>query len=69
MDLALFARGKRFILKKCKYLIEAYKQAVWNDKKENERLDDFTSDIDSLDANEYSYFAYYDKLLTDIRKY
>lgn len=66
MDLTLFARSKRFILKNCKYLIQAYEQAVWNDKKENERLDDFTSDIDSLDANEYSYFPYYDKLLTDI---
>lgn len=69
MDLTLFARGKRFILKKCKYLKEAYEQAVWDDKKENTRLDDFTSDIDSLDANEYSYFAYYDKLLTNIRPY
>ena len=67
MDLTLFARHKRFILKKCKYLKEAYEQAVWDDKKENTRLDDFTSDIDSLDANEYSYFPYYDKLLTDIQ--
>lgn len=69
MDLTLFARGKRKILKKCKYLIAAYEQAVWNEDKENERLDDFTSDIDSLDANEYSYFAYYDKLMTDIKFY
>lgn len=69
MDLALFAKNKRFILKNCKHLIEAYEQAVWDDKKENTRLDNFTSDIDSLDANEYSYFAYYDKLLTDISYY
>ena len=69
MDLTLFARGKRKILKNCKYLIEAYEQAVWDDKHENIRLDDFTSDIDSLDANEYSYFPYYDKLLTDIKFY
>lgn len=69
MDLTLFARGKRKILKNCKNLIEAYQQAVWDDKKENTRLDDFTSDIDSLDANEYSYFPYYDKLLTDIKYY
>lgn len=67
MDLALFAKGKRFILKKCKHLKEAYEQAVWDDKKVDTRLDDFTSDIDSLDANEYSYFSYYDKLMTDIR--
>lgn len=69
MDLTLFARGKRKILKKCKYLIAAYEQAIWDEKKENTRLDDFTSDIDSLDANEYSYFPYYDKLLTDIEFY
>ena len=69
MDLALFAKGKRVILKDCKHLIEAYKTAVWDDKKEDTRLDDFTSDIDSLDANEYSYFPYYDKLLTNIRQY
>lgn len=69
MDLTLFARRKRYILKKCKYLIQAYEQAVWDEKKSDTRLDNFTSDIDSLDANEYSYFAYYDKLLTDIRSY
>lgn len=67
MDLTLFARGKRFILKKCKHLKEAYEQAVWDEKKADTRLDDFTSDIDSLDANEYSYFPYYDKLLTDFK--
>ena len=69
MDLTLFARGKRFILKNCKYLIEAYQMAVWDEKKENTRLDDFTSDIDSLDANEYSYFPFYDKLLTEMREF
>ena len=69
MDLTLFARSKRYILKSCKNLIEAYKQAVWDDKKENTRLDDYSSDIDSLDANEYSYYPYYDKLLTDIEIY
>ena len=69
MDLALFAKGKRYILKKCEYLQKAYEQAVWDSTKENTRLDDFTSDIDSLDANEYSYFPYYDKLLTDIQIY
>lgn len=68
LDLALFAKGKRFILKKCKHLKEAYEQAVWDDKKPDTRLDNFTSDIDSLDANEYSYFSYYDKLMTDIQR-
>lgn len=67
LDQLLFAQGRRFILKDCKYMIEAYKQAVWSEKKENERLDDGTSDIDSLDAHEYSIFSYYDKLMINIR--
>jgi len=69
LDQLLFAQRRRFILKDCKYMIEAYKQAVWNEKKENERLDDGTSDIDSLDAHEYSIFSYYDKLMTNIQQY
>lgn len=35
--------------------------------KENVRLDDgVTSDIDSLDASEYSIFPFYDKLMLNI---
>ena len=67
LDCQLFGRNKRRILKKCTGLISAYSEALWNDKVEDERLDDFTTDIDSLDANEYSYFSYYDKLMTYIR--
>lgn len=69
MDQVLFAQGRRFILKKCKYLIEAYKLAVWNEKKEDERLDDGTTPIDDLDASEYSMFPFYDKIMTNIRQY
>lgn len=64
MDLTLFAQGRRFILKECKYLIEAYQQAVWDDKHEDERLDDGTTPIDDLDASEYSIFPFYDKLMS-----
>ena len=67
MDQVLFAQGRRFILKKCKYLIEAYEQAVWDDKKPDTRLDDGTTPIDDLDASEYSMFAFYDKLMIDIK--
>ena len=36
--------------------------------KENVRLDDgVTSDIDSLDAYEYSVFPFYDKLMFEIK--
>ncbi len=66
MDQLLFAQGRRFILKKCKYLKEAYEQAVWDDKHEDERLDDGTTPIDDLDASEYSMFPFYDKLIREI---
>ena len=49
-------------------MIDAYKGAVWEDGKENVRLDDgVTSDIDSLDAFEYSVFSFYDKLMFEIK--
>lgn len=67
LDCQLFAQSRRFILSKCKYLIEAYKQAVWDEKKENERLDDGTTPIDDLDASEYSMFPFYDKLMINIK--
>lgn len=66
LDCHLFGQMRRFILKKCKYLIEAYSQALWDDKKEDERLDDGTTPIDDLDASEYSMFPFYDKLITNI---
>lgn len=66
LDNFLFAQNRRFILSKCKYLIEAYKLAVWDDKHENERLDDGTTPIDDLDASEYSMFPFYDKLMMNI---
>jgi len=67
LDLMLFAQHRRFILRKCKYLIEAYKLAVWDDKHEDTRLDDGTTPIDDLDASEYSMFPFYDKLMMDIK--
>ena len=66
MDQMLFAQGRRFILRKCKYLIEAYQQAVWSDKEPDTRLDDGTTPIDDLDASEYSIYSFYDKLMIKI---
>lgn len=63
LDCQLFAQKRRFILRKCKYLIEAYKQAVWDENKADTRLDDGTTPIDDLDASEYSIFGFYDKLI------
>ena len=67
LDCQLFGLSKRKILRKCKGLIEAYTEALWNDKVQDERLDDGTTDIDSLDANEYSYFSFYDKFMINIK--
>ena len=67
LDCSLFGTGKRFILKKCKFLKEAYEQAVWSDKQPDTRLDDGTSDIDSLDSSEYSVFPFYDKLMLNMK--
>lgn len=52
-----------YIEEECETLVEALESALWNDKpskKDNkdERLDDFTTDIDSLDAFEYSFERY-----------
>ena len=67
LDQMLFAQHRRFILRKCKYLQEAYEQAVWDDKKPDTRLDDGTTPIDDLDASEYAIFPFYDKLMMEIR--
>ena len=64
LDCHLFGQMRRFILRKCKYLIEAYSQALWDEKHPDERLDDGTTPIDDLDASEYSIFPFYDKLMS-----
>lgn len=52
----LSATGRVFFTPDCESVLEAISMAVWNPKKmELERLDDGTSDIDSLDAMEYSF--------------
>ena len=52
----LSSTGLVFFTPDCESVLEAISMAVWNPKKmELERLDDGTSDIDSLDAMEYSF--------------
>ena len=53
----LVATSRFFIyIKDCETLNDALIEAVYDDKKnEDTRLDDFTSDIDTLDAFEYSF--------------
>jgi PBSX family phage terminase large subunit len=48
----LFSSGRLKISRNCPYLIDALKNAVWDDS--GKRLDNGSTDIDSLDAFEYS---------------
>jgi hypothetical protein len=53
-----------FVKKKCVNLIEALETAVWNDKiGTDERLDNGTTNIDSLDAMEYAVESHMRKIL------
>lgn len=63
----LMAQKRLFILRKNTVIIKAFQDAVWNDKKPDERLDDGTTDIDSLDAFEYSINSFYENLINSRR--
>lgn len=53
--LLLMAQKRLFVSKKCLHLIDALQTAIYDPKKmDDTRLDDGTTDIDSLDAFEYS---------------
>lgn len=59
----LMKQGRFKVSRNCPHLIDALQTAIYNpDKFEDERLDDGTSDIDSLDAFEYSIEPYYKDL-------
>ncbi|MEE0656450.1 MAG: PBSX family phage terminase large subunit [Blautia hansenii] len=53
---SLIAQNRWKIMKHCKHIIEAFEQAVYDDKKPNQdiRLDDGLMNVDSLDSTEYS---------------
>lgn len=59
----LINQGRFWVHKHCKTVIDAMCEAVWDEKHENERLDDFTSDIDTLDAMEYALEPFYRELM------
>ena len=52
-----------YVISDCKETIEAFENAVWDEEKEDVRLDDGTSNIDSLDAQEYSSEIYMNRML------
>lgn len=59
----LMKQGRFKVSRNCPHLIDALQSAIYDpDKFEDERLDDGTSDIDSLDAFEYSIEPYYKEL-------
>lgn len=63
LELLLMAQGRLFVSDSCPHLIDAFQSAVYDPRKyEDERLDDGTSDIDSLDAFEYSIEPHYKTL-------
>ena len=62
----LMGGGRFFMIsEECSSLVNAFKGAVWDDKVigKEERLDDGTSDIDTLDAFEYSFEKFIPQLI------
>ena len=48
-----------YIEEECKIFVDALSSALWDDNSKNDtRLDDFTTDIDTIDAWEYSWCRY-----------
>ncbi len=60
----LISKNRFYICENCSHLIEAMSSAVWDpSKQEDVRLDNGTSDIDSLDAMEYSIEGYVNEIM------
>lgn len=68
--LTMFAQHCFFIVSNCTETIDAYTDAVWDDKKADVRLDDGTTNIDTLDATEYSQEKYMKTMidLTNVKR-
>ena len=57
------------IMRHCKHLQEAFRDAVWAKEREtDDRLDDGSTNIDSLDACEYSLEPYFGDILDLARR-
>ena len=56
----LLSMGKvHFVEGECDVLIEAFSEALWDEKSlVDRRLDDNSTNIDSIDSAEYSAFSY-----------
>lgn len=61
---ALIAQGRYRLLRHCVHTLDAFAQAVYDPRAlDDRRLDDGSSDIDSLDAQEYATGAYQKELM------
>lgn len=61
---ALMGADRYKVMRHCKHTIEAFSGAVWNSKKLfDERLDDGSTNIDTLDAQEYSTEKYQKQII------
>ena len=60
----MMSQGRFFILRRCSHTIEALTEAVWDSRhpERDIRLDDGTTNIDSLDALEYSAEPYMEEM-------
>lgn len=62
----LYAQDRFYYTENCNTLMEALGSAIWDSKKiEKVRLDDGTSDIDTLDAFEYTFERFIKRFLPD----
>lgn len=61
----LMSQGRFFILRRCRHTIEALSEAVWDGKSptKDRRLDDGSTNIDSLDALEYALEPHANRLI------
>lgn len=61
----LMSQGRFFILRRCEHTIAALSEAVWDGKSptKDRRLDDGTTNIDSLDALEYALEPHANRLI------
>lgn len=64
LTVLLMAQKRLLIARKCQHMVEAFETAVYDPKAlKDTRLDDGTSDIDSLDAFEYTIEPWYRQLI------
>ncbi len=62
-EVRLMGAGRFWVMRNAHNVVVALTDAVWDEKKPDTRLDDGTSDIDTLDALEYSFERHIEDLI------